>query len=127
MTGADVRARFERYVEHHVLHGGALPIDGLCADRPDLVPAVAALVERYLRLARELDGAPASAGPIDAALPPFDGYRTIERIGGGGAGPLASGACRDAPRDRWARSTAPGTPGRDGARWDGPPSRPAPQ
>jgi serine/threonine protein kinase len=90
MTAREVESRFERFVEHHVLHGVVLPIADLCDGRPDLVEPLRQLVTRYLGVARILDGA---AEPGDAsqpaaaeALPSFEGFRTIERLGAGGMG-----------------------------------------
>ena len=85
---ADLEERLRRFVEHHVLHGERLTIDALCADRPDLAPALQQLVDRYLAVTRELD---ADAGDVRlkadaAALPSFPGFQTIERLGAGGMG-----------------------------------------
>jgi hypothetical protein len=77
-------------VEHHVLHGVALPIDDLCDGRPDLVEPLRRLVTRYLGVARILDGAAdpgdASRAAVADVLPSFEGFRTIERLGSGGMG-----------------------------------------
>jgi len=90
MTAREVESRFERFVEHHVLHGVVLPIDDLCDGRPDLVEPLRQLVTRYLGVARILDGAaePGTASQPAAAeaLPSFEGFRTIERLGAGGMG-----------------------------------------
>jgi serine/threonine protein kinase len=85
---SDLEARFARFVEHHVLEGERLPLDELCRDRPDLADPLGALIARYLSITTSLDGdgIPAEApGPADM-LPRFDGFQTIERIGGGGMG-----------------------------------------
>lgn len=89
MSRDETRARFERYVEHHVLHGTELPVDVLCEDRPELADELRALVARYLRLSRSFDrpsDAPPAARAVPTALPEFTGFRTVERLGGGGAG-----------------------------------------
>ena len=94
MTSSDLQERLERFVEHHVVHGDALPVETLCEGRPDLVAPLAALVATYLRLSDALEvtsaARPAAAGQgaatTGATLPSFDGFRTIERIGAGGMG-----------------------------------------
>jgi hypothetical protein len=86
----DVEERLARFVEHHVLHGERLPLESLCADRPELVAPLRALVDQYLSLTSSLSGGsphPAVAGSsTPAALPSFEGFQTIERLGGGGMG-----------------------------------------
>jgi serine/threonine protein kinase len=87
VTETDLRERLERYVEHHVTTGEALDLDGLCEGQPHLVASLRGLVERYHGLAKRLE--PASEGAAarePVPLPAFEGYRTIERLGGGGAG-----------------------------------------
>ena len=96
MTGTTtaLEARFAQFVEHHVLQGERLPVEELCADRPDLDAPLRALIDRYLSLTTALDGDAAARAPADAAamggagaaLPLFDGFQTIERIGAGGMG-----------------------------------------
>jgi len=81
----DVEARFARFVEAHQLEGVVLGANAVCADRPDLLPAVQVLIEEYLKLSASIDGGP-PPGPADSALPVFPGFRTIERLGGGGMG-----------------------------------------
>ena len=88
-TTTELEARLARFVEHHVLHGERIPLDELCADRRELAGPLQALVERYLSLTTTLDGDPDEGPPpqADAApLPRFDGFQTIERLGGGGMG-----------------------------------------
>ncbi len=85
---SDLEQRFARFVEHHVLHGTRLPIDALVADRPQLAGPLGRLIEQYLRLTTTLDiglRAPAVLAP-EPALPAFEGFRTIERVGVGGMG-----------------------------------------
>jgi Protein kinase domain len=85
----ELAARFERFVEHHVLHGTALPLEVLCDGREDLAASLDNLVARYLDLSSALESgsaalaaSPATPGP----LPAFDGFRTVERLGAGGMG-----------------------------------------
>ena len=92
---ADLEARLARFVEHHVLEGEQLPIDVLCADRPELAAPLRALIEQYLSLTTSLDGEtripvaalvapdsrPASVSPLVV-----EGFQIIERIGSGGMG-----------------------------------------
>jgi len=83
IVGAELADRLARFVEHHVFHGERLALDELCADRPDLVAPLRALVEDYLSLTRSLGG---EAPAADVSLPAFDGFQTIERLGAGGMG-----------------------------------------
>ena len=96
-TSTELELRLARFVEHHVLQGDRLPVEHLCADRPDLAGPLSALIERYLALTASLDGGdaisagPETPGPFHArpqrsSLPAFDGFQTIERIGAGGMG-----------------------------------------
>jgi hypothetical protein len=87
----DIEERLGRFVEHHVLHGERLPLEPLCADRPDLLQPLRALVDQYLSLTSSLSGGPGGAAvagsPATAsALPVFEGFQTIERLGSGGMG-----------------------------------------
>ena len=90
MSNPDLEGRFARWVEHHVQHGAELDPASLCEDRPDLAGPLRALIADYRRVSDCLDatrflgdGGPA---PAPAALPAFDGFRTIEPIGAGGMG-----------------------------------------
>ncbi len=86
--------RLARFVEHHVLRGERLPLESLCADRPELVVPLRALVEQYLSLTTSLTGeegvkAEGKRQKVEdrpAALPVFEGFQTVERLGGGGMG-----------------------------------------
>jgi Protein kinase domain len=100
-TSTDLEDRLARFVEHHVLHGERLPAEHLCEGRPDLVEPLRGLIDRYLSLT-------ASLGPDDpvddiaaagtSALPRFDGFQTVERIGAGGMGEVYK--LRDLTLDR---------------------------
>jgi len=83
-----LEARLARFIEHHVVHGKQLAVEAMCADRPELAPALRALTERYLALTTALDRDPlADTAPRDRRdLPTFEGFDTIERIGSGGMG-----------------------------------------
>ncbi len=85
---SDLEQRLARFVEHHVLTGSSLSVESLCEDRPELVPRLLALVERYLALTASMDGGSSSAPTTTFAgpLPQFEGFQTIERIGAGGMG-----------------------------------------
>jgi len=86
---ADLEERLAAFVEHHLRTGEALPAERLCEGRDDLVAPLRALVARYLRVSAALDtDADGQVGARDEAgdLPSFDGFRTVERIGAGGAG-----------------------------------------
>lgn len=87
MTGVstELEQRLARFVEHHVLTGARLDPAALCEDRPDLVAPLSQLIDRYLAITTSLDGAPGD-DLDDEALPRFEGFQTIERIGSGGMG-----------------------------------------
>lgn len=89
MSDRDVEDRFARWAEHLEIQGEELDPAALCADRPEAQGALEALIARYRRLSRWLEGAgepapPASESPPE--LPRFEGFRTIERLGAGGMG-----------------------------------------
>ena len=85
-TTPDVEARFARFVEAHQLRGVRLGPEALCADRPDLLPAVQVLIDEYLKLSASLGDADSPAPSGASPLPAFPGFRTIERLGAGGMG-----------------------------------------
>ena len=92
-TDPRVADRLARFVEHHVVHGRRLDLEELCTDAPELLDALRAAVATYERLADTLDApdgseTTAAAEPAEP-LPRFDGFRTVERIGRGGAGDVA--------------------------------------
>jgi hypothetical protein len=101
-TSTELEARLARFVEHHVRHGERLPVPPLCADRPELLEPLSALVDRYLSLTTALTGEPSERPAIESAaagtLPAFDGFQTIERLGGGGMGEVYK--LRDLTLDR---------------------------
>jgi predicted Ser/Thr protein kinase len=90
----ELEARLSRFVEHHVQQGTCLPLETLCEGRPDLAQPLGALIKSYLDLSARLDTTAAgpiatldqAPGEVPAALPQFEGFRTIERVGGGGMG-----------------------------------------
>jgi hypothetical protein len=85
---SDLEARLAELIEHHVRHGTMPSLDHVTADRDELA-ALGALADSYLAISSALDAAPAdqsSSVPSNEALPTFDGFRTIERLGGGGVG-----------------------------------------
>ena len=85
----ELRTRLEQFIEHHLRDGTTMSVEVLCSDRPEFAAPLAALVARYLAASRALDPDAGillpAADPLDA-LPAFDGFRTIERIGSGGMG-----------------------------------------
>jgi serine/threonine-protein kinase len=88
-TSNELEALLARFVEHHVVHDERLAIETLCEGRPDLAPALRALVERYLAVDTLFETDPVQ-GPAPGVsrdeLPAFEGFQTIERIGAGGMG-----------------------------------------
>ena len=87
-SATDLEERLASFVEHHVLHGELLPVERLCAGRPDLVAPLRVLIDRYLSLTATLNGesAGAAAAAPASTLPVFDGFQTVERLGSGGMG-----------------------------------------
>ena len=88
-TSTDLEDRLARFVEHHVMHGERLPIERLCEGRPELVEPLSALTRRYLSLTESFgsdDTVAGAANPPPGAMPRFEGFETIERVGGGGMG-----------------------------------------
>jgi hypothetical protein len=86
---AELQSLLERYVEEHVLHGRTLDAAALCEGRTALVEPLRALIAEYTALTRDLEWQPALDTPRGApveGLPSFEGFHTIERIGGGGMG-----------------------------------------
>ena len=78
-----------RYVQEHVSTGARLELAELCQGREPLLPAVRQLVERYEELQQWLRPVDAEPAPLEDArpeLPSFSGFRTLERLGRGGAG-----------------------------------------
>jgi serine/threonine protein kinase len=91
----ELELRFARLVEHHVLHDAIPAIEEIAADRPDLIAPLRALAAQYLALSTTLDvgaGPDGTAGQVasqpeeSGQLPIFPGFRTIQRLGGGGMG-----------------------------------------
>ncbi len=79
----DVEALFAEIVERHIT-GGTLPsLDEIAGGRPDLLPELRQLVDRYLALTAQLEIAPAAAPATPPSIP---GFRVIEPIGAGGIG-----------------------------------------
>ena len=109
MDSVELQRRLEDFIAQHERLGTAPPVEDLCADRPDLVEPLRALINRYFDLARLLDAAEgaeaATTGHVASpdttlaeSLPVFDGFRTIERIGAGGMGEVYK--LRDLKLDR---------------------------
>ena len=86
---AELEARLERFIEHHLHEGRHLPVAALCDDRPDLAPALRLLIDRYLSITTSMHEDPLAAShaaPAPADIPRIDGFQVIERIGAGGMG-----------------------------------------
>jgi serine/threonine protein kinase len=85
-----VEALLARYIEAQLEDVPAPDLRALCGDRPELLPTLRGVVARF----EEVDAALSSGGgegATDASraaapLPGFEGFRTIERLGRGGAG-----------------------------------------
>jgi len=80
----------ERYIEHYERHGSRLAAAELAADAPELAGELRDHIHRYHEIEETLSfTAPATPFPADAgvpALPTFEGFRTVERLGAGGMG-----------------------------------------
>lgn len=84
----ELEALLAHYVERDVLAGERPDLAALCVDRPHLLAPLRALVERYQRLDLALNAEPNAGETAEggAPLPFFPGFRTLERLGRGGAG-----------------------------------------
>jgi serine/threonine protein kinase len=86
----EVEALFAQYVEHHVLHGERPNPDELCREHPELLAPLKELIQEYEKLDETLTASaiaePPPTSEPDQPLPTFKGFRTIERLGGGGGG-----------------------------------------
>jgi serine/threonine protein kinase len=83
-----LRELLERYVELHVAEGRRPDLAALCHDAPELIEPLREQVRSYERLDETLamPAATMPAAEAPARLPEFEGFRTIERLGRGGAG-----------------------------------------
>jgi hypothetical protein len=105
---SSIETLLERYVEEREVHGRRIPVEELCRDRPELLERLRAVVARYERIDDTLSGVLPRAGTRTARgsgaaaaagdLPSFEGFVTIERIGGGGMGEVYK--LRDRKLDR---------------------------
>jgi serine/threonine protein kinase len=86
MSDAALADLLARYVAHREATGDRLSVAMLCGDDTGLVPALGAAIERYERLDGALDGDAADPTTPVRELPVFEGFRTVERLGGGGMG-----------------------------------------
>ena len=85
----EIEALFARFVEEHVIHGRVLAAADLCGGRAHLIEPLDRLIGRYRSITFALDGGAAPderTSPAGDALPEFEGFQTIERLGGGGMG-----------------------------------------
>ncbi len=85
----EIEALFARFVEEHVIHGRILAAADLCGGRAHLIEPLDRLIDRYRSITFALDGGAGSDERIATAgdaLPEFEGFQTIERLGGGGMG-----------------------------------------
>jgi serine/threonine protein kinase len=76
------------YVHAHVEQGRRLDPAELCRDAPELTEPLADCIRRYHRLQETLAAPARTRDEADPAEPTLelDGFRTIERLGGGGGG-----------------------------------------
>jgi serine/threonine protein kinase len=85
------RSRLEellgRYVRQRVVDGRRLDPESLCEEVPELTETMRECIREYEQL-EELLGRPEIEEGTEEQrdLPTFDGFRTIERLGGGGGG-----------------------------------------
>jgi hypothetical protein len=89
-TSTDLESLFAAFVEAHVIDGRRRSANELCGSRLELVAPLNALIDRYLSITVALDADESERASEDnrddGALPAFDGFQTIERIGAGGMG-----------------------------------------
>jgi serine/threonine protein kinase len=76
---------FARWVEQLVVQGERLDPAAMCEDDPDVLQRLEECIAEYDALERTL-GDEAMAPAATPRLPAFEGFRTIERLGGGGGG-----------------------------------------
>jgi serine/threonine protein kinase len=98
---SDLEPLFARFVEEHVLHGRVLSAADLCGSRADLIAPLDRLIARYRSITSALEGGgsePDRPESTPNALPAFDGFQTIERLGAGGMGEVFK--LRDLTLDR---------------------------
>ena len=103
MSATEPESLLARWVEHHVLHGTELEPTALCDGRPDLIEPLRDLIAEYRRVSDVLESPRQMLGigaaPQEpSALPTFDGFHTIERLGAGGMGEVYK--LRDLKLDR---------------------------
>jgi len=101
---------FARWVEHHVVRGETLDPVALCADRPDLLPEVRALIARYLGAdAVRLSPAALETLAIIAYRQPVT-RGVIERIRGVDSGHVVRGLLHRRLVHEQGRAETPGRP-----------------
>jgi serine/threonine protein kinase len=85
----DVKALLGRWVERHVVDGVRLDPRELCGSDASALAELEGCIAEYDALQETLGSAPseqAQKSNAAEALPQFEGFRTIEKIGGGGGG-----------------------------------------
>ena len=85
----EIEALFARFVEEHVLHGRVLAAADLCGGRAHLIEPLDRLIDRYRSITFALDGGAGRDernGADGRRAAQFEGFQTIERLGGGGMG-----------------------------------------
>jgi len=87
-TNTRLEELFARYVEHHVVHGSSLSPEEFCVDEPELIEPLRKLIRHYEQVSDVLSMSASATkeAPPKEPLPTFAGFRTIERLGGGGSG-----------------------------------------
>ncbi len=82
------QALLERYIDHLLVEDERLDPAQLCAEAPELLEPLRALIARYESIEQDLAALPhAIPGPAaPEPLPQIPGFRTVERLGRGGMG-----------------------------------------
>ena len=73
------------YIEHRLRTGQRLEAEVLCRDEPELIDALGTAIRSYEAIDATLT-APVSDRKPTAPAPRIEGFRVVERIGGGGGG-----------------------------------------
>jgi len=86
MTSLALDELLQRYVERLERDGTRVTPEELCGGTGELVEPLRARIHRFHEIDRMLGSPPGAAEAEPGELPTFAGFRTVERLGGGGMG-----------------------------------------